>query len=92
MSAFTDFLVNSLIPMIEAAGESKLVLLLQKFHDDEPEEYAASMIAGHTFIKPLLKYVAGTETKIDDGIVEAINESITISATTNGIIFSDVTA
>ena len=89
MSKFSDFLINSLAPMIEAAGESKLIELLQKFHDANPEQHEVSIRAGHVFIKPLIDYVASTPTKIDDGLVAAINESITQSAAANGITFTD---
>ena len=88
MSAFTDFLVNMLLPTIEQLGESALVNVLQKFHDEQPEQYNAAIIAGHTFIKPLLAYVGGTSGKVDDGFVEAVNEAITLSALANGIVLT----
>ncbi len=87
MSAITDFLVKILLPTIEQLGETALIGLLQKYHDNDPEEYKATMIMGHTFIKRLVKYADGTEGKIDDGFVDALDEAITTSALANGIIF-----
>jgi len=89
MSKFTDFLVNIVLPTFETLGESGLVKVLQKFKEQNPEQYEVSLRAGHTFIKPLLAFVAETETKVDDGIAEAINESINLSASANGIVFTD---
>ncbi len=85
MSAFSDFLVKTLLPTIEAVGESKLVDLLQKLHDADEEKYKAAVIAGHAFIQPLIEFVSKTDTPIDDGLVSAINESILLSAVKNSI-------
>ncbi len=84
-NSFTDFLVNMLLPTIEQLGASGLENVLQKFHDEKPDEYEAAIKAGHAFIKPLQNYVGGTSTKIDDGFVAAIDEAITLSAAANGI-------
>lgn len=89
MSAFTDFLIKILLPTIEQLGETKLVELLQRFHDQNPEQYDVSIRAGHTFIKPLIELVGGTPNNIDDGVVAALNEAISLSAMANGIVFND---
>lgn len=89
MSAFTDLLVNILLPTFEKLGEAGLVQLLQKFHDNEADLYKASIVSGHAFVKPLLKYVDSTPTKIDDGFVAALDEAISLSAAANGITFED---
>lgn len=85
MSAFSDLIVNALLPTIEAVGESKIVDVLQKLHDSEPDKYKLVMEAGFAFITPLEKYTAGTTTKIDDGFVAAIKEAIVLSAANNGL-------
>lgn len=89
MSKFTEFLINSLAPMISQIGQTKLIEVLQKLHDKNPEQYEATIRGGHTFIKPLVKLVADTKGKLDDGLVDAIDEAITISAESNGVIFSE---
>jgi hypothetical protein len=88
MSAFSDFLVKTILPTIEKVGEGKLVDLLQKLHDADEEKYKAAVIAGHAFIKPLADYVGKTETDIDDGFVAAINDAITVSAANNAVVFA----
>lgn len=88
-NVFTDFLVNLLLPGIEKIGEAGLVQILQKFHDNEPDLYKASIVSGHAFIKPLLKYVESTATKVDDGFVLALDEAVTLSAAANGVTFED---
>jgi hypothetical protein len=85
MSAFSDFLMKAILPTIESVGESKLVDLLQEFHDTDEEKYRATIIAGSAFIKPLIDYASKTTNTIDDGIVEAIHEAILVSALRNGI-------
>lgn len=85
MTAFQTFLINLVLPGLEQAGQTFLVQALQKFHDEKPELYKASIVAGYVFTKPLLDYVKQSETKIDDGFVEAISEAIVMSASTNGI-------
>jgi len=84
-SKLTEFLVNSLVPVFEEIGESKLVEVLQDFHDKNPEQYEVSIKAGHVFIQPLIEYVKKSKSKIDDGIVDAIHDAIDTSAKMNGI-------
>lgn len=87
MSKFSDFIVSALLPTIEAIGQAKLVDVLQKLHDTDIEKYKATVVAGHVFIKPLKEFVAKTNTKIDDGFVDAIDEAISESAAKNGVVF-----
>jgi len=84
-SKLTEFLVASLVPVIEQIAEGKLVEVLQEFHDKNPEQYEVSIKAGHVFIQPLIEHVTKTKGKLDDGIVEALHNAIDTSASLNGI-------
>lgn len=88
MSAFTEFLLNTMAGALETVGEAKLVDLLQKLHDGEPEDWEACIRSGHAFIVPLNKLVSKTKTKIDDGFISALDEAITASAAANGLILT----
>lgn len=85
MSKISDFLVGTILPVIEKVAEDKIVELLQKLHDTDEEKYEAAVIAGSAFIKPLIEYVEKTTTTIDDGIVEAIQRAIEQSAEDNDV-------
>jgi hypothetical protein len=85
MSAFSDFLVKTILPSIEKVGEGKLVDLLQELHDNDEEKYKATIVAGSAFIKPLAEYVKSTENTIDDGLVQVIQDALIISAARNKI-------
>jgi len=85
MSAFTDFLLNTLSGALETVGEIKLVEVLQSLHDSNIEEYKAAINGGHALVLVLLPIVAKTGTKIDDAIIKALNEAINTSAAANDI-------
>lgn len=85
VSPFVEFLLNTMAGALESVGEIKLVDLLQKLHDGEPENWKACILSGHAFIIPLKKLVGKTTTKIDDGFVAALDEAITMSAENNGL-------
>lgn len=88
MSAFTEFLLNTLSGALETAGGMKLIEVLQKLHDKNPEKYNIAIQSGHDFVAALLPIVEASKTKIDDGIVGALEEAINTSAETNGVVFT----
>lgn len=71
---------------LEEIGESKLEEILQKVHDEDgAEEYKAAIYGGHVFVQKLKKFADKTKTKIDNAILDSIDESIHDSAAKNGI-------
>ena len=85
MSAFTDFLLNTLSGTLETYGESKLVEVLQALHDKDVDNYKAALYGGNALAKALLPVVTKTGTKIDDAIIKALKEAIDASAEANGV-------
>lgn len=85
MSKFSNFLTGLLSGMIESAGESKLIEILQELHDKNPAQYKAAIYGGTALVQGLLPLVTGTPNKIDDAILNAIDDAIRISAERNGI-------
>lgn len=85
MSAFTDFLLGTLTGALQTVGESKLEALLQDLHDSNPADYAGAITGGHALVKHLLPLVAKSSNKIDDAIVNALDEAINASAAANGV-------
>ena len=86
MSKFTDFLINSLSSTLETLGESKLEEVLQQLHNKDKVQYEAAIRRGHVLVLALIPVVEKTGTKIDDAIVNALNEAINDSAEANGIV------
>lgn len=85
INPFIEFMLNTMAGALESVGEMKLVELLQKLHDGEPENWKACILSGHAFIIPLKKLVGKTSSKIDDGFVAALDEAILASASANGL-------
>lgn len=86
MSAFTDFLLNALSGTLATLGESKLEEVLQQLHDKDKVQYEAAIRGGHSLVLALLPIVVKTGTKIDDAIVNALDDAIKVSALANGVI------
>lgn len=85
MSAFTDFLINSLSGALAQVGEVKLEAVLQSLHTNNVAEWEAAVRGGHALCIALKPLVDGTGTKIDDAILGALHDAIQASATANGI-------
>ena len=84
-----ELLLNLLSGAIENIGESKLKDVLQKLHDSDTtankDKYVAAIRGGWAlcqFAKPL---VDGTATKIDDAILNGLEDAIKASAEANGV-------
>lgn len=84
-----DFLLNLFSAALETAGESKLMDLLQELHDSNPADYQGAVTGGHALVKHLLPLVSKSKNKIDDAIVNALNDAIDQSAAANGVVFDD---
>ena len=85
MSNIKDLIINSLVSTAEQIGETALVKILQDLHDSKPDQYKAAIFGGHALVTALLPVVAGTATKIDDAIIQALSEAIVTSAAANSI-------
>lgn len=86
MSAFTDFLLNTLSGTLTTVGESKLIEVLQQLHAKDVIQYEAAIRGGHSLVLALLPIVVKTGNKIDDAIVNSLDEAIKVSAKLNDII------
>ncbi len=85
MSAFTEFLINTLSGALTTIGESKLEQVLQQLHDKNPAEYEAAIRGGHALVVALLPLTQKTGTKIDDAFINALEDALNVSAAANGI-------
>ena len=81
-----SFLLNILSSSLETLGESKLEEVLQQLHDKDKVQYEAAVRGGHALVLALLPVVVKTGTKIDDAIVNALDEAIKKSASDNDVI------
>lgn len=86
MSAFTDFLINTLSSSLETIGESKLEQLLQTLHDKHEDQYKAAIYGGVALVNALLPLTKTSATKIDDAIVQALDEALKLSANNNQLL------
>lgn len=80
-----EFLLNLLNGALESVGESKLEELLQKLHDQHPDQYKGAIYGGQALVNALQPLVTTTGTKIDDALLSAISDAIRDSAAANGI-------
>ena len=62
-----------------------LTELLDKFHDDNPELHKSTLQAGWAFIDNPQSVVDKTKTKIDNALVQGIEDAIVASAKKYGI-------
>ena len=85
MNAFSDLILNALSGTLAQVGEVKLEAVLQNLHDHHPADYELAIRGGHALVKALQPLVAGTGTKIDDAIVNALSDAISASAAANNI-------
>lgn len=87
LSGWQRFIANTFAPLVQTIIQQQLIKLFQKFSESNHEQYEASMITGHVFIKPLINWAETTKTELDDGFVEMLNMAITMSAMNNGVEF-----
>ncbi len=80
-----DFLVNLFSAALQTAGESKLIEILQDLHDSNPDDYKAAITGGHALVKHLVPLVTKSKSKIDDAIINALDDAINQSAAANGV-------
>jgi hypothetical protein len=85
------FLLNMVASQVEQTGEALFVNLLQKLHDKNVDEWKASVYGLWAAGKGLTPLVAGTPTKLDDGLVLELKQSAldTVAANPNdGVILT----
>lgn len=91
LPTWLEFLLNMVASQLEATGEGLFVSLLQKLHDKNVEEWKAAVYGLWAAGKGLSPLVAGTPTKLDDGLVLELQQSArdTVAANPNeGVILS----
>lgn len=74
---------------LENLTESKLIELLNKVREEDPEEYKAALFGLHSFTKRVRRFTDETENKFDDAIVDGLHEACHESARLNGEILND---
>jgi len=85
MSKLGDLLILAVLPAVQSVETDKLTELLDKFHDDNPELHKSTLQAGWAFIDNLQSVVDKTKTKIDNALVQGIEDAIVASAEKYGI-------
>ena len=84
-NALVEFFASAL----GAAGESKLIEVLQELHDTDTtvnkDQYKSVILGGYSFAVGIKKLTDKTKTKIDDALRLAVQEAVETSAATNGI-------
>lgn len=85
MANFGEIILGALTGVLSNVGESKLKEVLQTLHDKDVVQYEAAVKGGHALVLALLPVVAKTGTKIDDAIINALDEAIKESASENNI-------
>lgn len=85
MASFQETLFNLFSGTVESIGESKLVEVLQTLHDTNLDQYKAAIFGGIALTKALAPLTAKSSTKVDDVLVQAIEEALTESAKNNSL-------
>jgi len=89
MSKIHEILVSALLPTIKTVGKIEMENVLSGIKDHNPPDIYRNTLQGLYSNFTLLKDVAyKTSTKIDDGIVDLVLESVKESADLNGIVLS----
>lgn len=78
-------LLDLLAGTLETIAESKLVEVLQKLHDTNPVQYKAAIYGGLSLVAALKPLTDGTATKIDDAVINSLEDALKQSAAINGI-------
>lgn len=85
MSNFGDFLLNMVAGTADATIELELEKDLQQLHDNNPTDYEAVIKLEVAAMAKLAPVLAKSKSKFVAGVVNAIEQSFTNSAKTNGI-------
>jgi hypothetical protein len=83
---FQEILVNAVLPMVKAVGKAQLAEILGKIKTNNTEEvYVNTLKSVHSSFALLKEVAVKTKTKIDDGIIDAILESVSEAAAADDI-------
>lgn len=83
---FKDIFFNILLPFILKQGKAELKTLLQKFHDQNPQQYTQVITGAYPLIDLQLEnFVKTTGTTVDDDVVVKLKQVLEESAADNGI-------
>jgi uncharacterized protein YktB (UPF0637 family) len=85
-SKFTETLVNTLAPVIEIMAAEQLAGVFNRLHDKDPKAYAKYIPDLYEMTKKHLQELTSqSKSKIDDVIVQALENAIEQSAEVNGL-------
>lgn len=85
MAKLNAIIVELLSTTIKTVGESKLVEVLQKLHDKNPDNFSDKIKAIHLGLLWMQPEVQASKTKIDDAVLEGLLEALEASALANGV-------
>ena len=89
MSKVKEMIVEAVLPAIKAVGKVEMKIVLSGVKQHNRTEIYQNTLKGLYANFSLLKEVASkTNTRIDDGIIELILESVNESAEIDGIVLS----
>lgn len=86
MSKIKKSLVSSILPIIKVVGKIEMEKVLSSFKERQSQEiYRNTLLAIHSNFVLLKEAAIRTSTRIDDGIIELILESVKETAKADGI-------
>ncbi len=80
-----EFLLNLLSSSIDSFAEPKLIEALQLLHDKNIEQYTAAVKGSMYLFAGLKPYTDKSKTKIDDAILDSLEDAVRESAKRNGV-------
>lgn len=91
MANFKEILVNTLLPVIQAMASEQLVGLLNKYAENDKENYSKSVTSLYVVMDGHLEDLAKkSKGKIDDTLIQALKSAIEESADQNGVDLPDL--
>jgi hypothetical protein len=86
-SKFNEILVSAFIPAIKAVGKAELTTILEKIQDHNTiEVYTNALRSIHSSFLLLKEVAVKSKTKIDDGLIDMILESVEEAALEDGVV------
>lgn len=83
---FKEILVSAALPMVKAVGKAELSELLETIQkNNTPEMYGNTLTAVYSSFSLLHEVAVKTKTKIDDGLIDFVLETVVEKAQEAGI-------
>lgn len=85
-SKFNEILVTAFLPAIKAVGKAELSSILEKIQEhNSVEVYENTLRSVHSSFSLLKEVAVKSKTKIDDGLIDMILESVEEAAEDDGV-------